>query len=118
MLRRVCQLRWSRKLPVKAVASKWLPSKAHATQVLQSETGGVEGQYRFRDVDNSQDRSGEVVKASRQGRTLCFASSSCLALFRNFEVWCWDLRGSIREGEGVDHGTDQPCSSSVQSCRQ
>ena len=94
--------------PVNGVAEE-MKALTDATQVLQSETGGAEGQFRFRDVDTPRRiRSGDSGKASRQGRTLCLAPSSRLAHFRNLEVWCWDWRGSIREGKGVDHGIDQP----------
>ena len=45
-----------------------------STQVLQSETGGAEGQFWFRDVDTPRRiRSGDSGKASRQGMTLCSA---------------------------------------------
>ena len=47
----------------------------------------------------SQDQSGEVVKASRQGRTLCLAPSSCLALFRNLKFGagiCVDLFAKVK----------------------
>ena len=72
---------------------------ADATQVLQSKTGGADEQFRFRDVDTpSRIRSGDSGKACRQGGTLSLAPSSRFTLFRNLEVWCWDLRGSIREG--------------------
>ena len=53
---------------------------ADATQVLQSETGGAEGQFRFRDVVTLRRTVVvTVVKASRQGRTLCLAPSSRVA---------------------------------------
>ena len=41
-------------VPVKGFAEE-MKALADATQVLQSETGGAEGQFRFRDVGTSQD---------------------------------------------------------------
>ena len=41
-------------VPVKGFAEE-MKALADATQLLQSETGGVEGQFRFRDVDTSLD---------------------------------------------------------------
>ena len=63
---------------------------ADATQVLQTETGGAEEQFRFRDVDTPRRiRSGDSGVASRQRRTLFLVPSLRLAHFGNFEVWCW-----------------------------
>merc|ERR1719383_396608 len=62
----------------------------------------------FTDFDTSRRiRSGDIGQAARQERALCRARSARVAHFRNHEVWCWVWRGSIREGEGVDHGFDQ-----------
>ena len=58
---------------------------ADATHVLQSKTGGAEGQFRLRNVDTPRSiRSGDSGKASRQRRTLCLAPSSRFAHFGNF----------------------------------
>ena len=80
---------------------------ADATQVLQTETGGAEGQFRFRDVDTPRRiRGGDSCKASRHRRTLCFAPSSRLAHFGNFEVWYWDCMDPFAKVKGLI--TDQP----------
>ena len=73
-------------VPVKGFAEE-MKALADATRVLQSETGGAEGQFRFRDVGTPRRiRSGDSGKASRQGRTFCLALSSRLAHFGNLVV--------------------------------
>ena len=87
--------------PVNCFAEE-MKALADATQVLQPETGGAEGQFRFRDVDTPRRiRSGDSGKASRQGRTLRLAPSSRLAHFGNLEVWCWDWRGQFVKVKGL-----------------
>ena len=75
---------------------------ADATQVLQTETGGAEEQFRFRDVDTPRRiRRGDSGKASSQRTTLCLAPSSRLAHFGNFEVWCWDCVNPFAKVKGL-----------------
>ena len=46
----------------------------------------------------------EEFKAAGLVRTFSRTRSARFAHFRNLEVWCWDRRGSIFEGEGFVHG--------------
>ena len=58
---------------------------ADATKMLQSQTGGAEEQFRFRDVDTSRRiRSGHSGKACRQGRTLSRSLKEHSIIWRMF----------------------------------
>ena len=80
---------------MKAFAEE-LKALAEATQVLQSETGGAEGQMYslFQESSSVGSESSTVLAGSevvavvrrlRQGRTLCRARSARLAHFRNLK---------------------------------
>ena len=92
------QVASNREAPVK-VFSEELKALAEATQVLQSETSGADGQpyslftgkfkRRFADIDRSQRiRTGDIGQTTRRAGAFNYARSAGIVLLCNHEVWC------------------------------
>ena len=84
--------------------------QAEATQMLQSETSGADGQTyslfhessNVAGIDRSRRiRIGDIGQTARRAGAFNCARSAEIAHLCNHEVWC------RREGEGFDHGLDQ-----------